>query len=313
MLKISKNPEKFSPLKDLGIKLRSIGTTYENREIWMISLIVKDGKKKSAIWIVCAVHAREWISPSFCLYAIDESIKNSLLKNFDVFIVPVANPDGYEYSWTNNRLWRKNRRPKTAEKVSRLPSLECKKDPSFLNEQLLDVTQRSNQDVRIQKSKQTSSAASSFVFSPTSVQEQFDCKGIDINRNFDSYWAKSCGIHCNDFCSGTYPGTSPFSEAESRAIRDAVNSTKSLQDIAAFIDVHSYGQMWLSPYGWLGKYAVHNQELHRVAKVAVSALKSVNGTSYRYGSSVDLLKKNATGSTRDWAQQKVKDQIKYYS
>ncbi|XP_050396314.2 carboxypeptidase B-like [Patella vulgata] len=32
-----------------------------------------------------------------------------MLNNFDWIIIPVTNPDGYEYSHTNDRYWRKNR------------------------------------------------------------------------------------------------------------------------------------------------------------------------------------------------------------
>ena len=31
--------------------------------------------------------------------------------HFDFYIIPVLNPDGYVYSWTTNRMWRKNMRP----------------------------------------------------------------------------------------------------------------------------------------------------------------------------------------------------------
>ena len=54
----------------------------------------------------CGIHAREWISPAFCLYAIDRLVereREKLLQNYDFYIIPVANPDGYEYSWTGNR------------------------------------------------------------------------------------------------------------------------------------------------------------------------------------------------------------------
>lgn len=33
----------------------------------------------------------------------------SLIDNVDFYIVPVLNPDGYRYTWTQDRLWRKNR------------------------------------------------------------------------------------------------------------------------------------------------------------------------------------------------------------
>lgn len=33
----------------------------------------------------------------------------SILNNFDVIICPIINVDGYDYTWTTNRLWRKTR------------------------------------------------------------------------------------------------------------------------------------------------------------------------------------------------------------
>lgn len=31
------------------------------------------------------------------------------LNNIDIYVLPVANPDGYEYTWTTDRSWRKTR------------------------------------------------------------------------------------------------------------------------------------------------------------------------------------------------------------
>lgn len=61
------------------------------------------------------IHAREWISTATVLYIINELVENrdSLEKEFsdvDFHIVPLMNPDGYEYSHESERLWRKNRR-----------------------------------------------------------------------------------------------------------------------------------------------------------------------------------------------------------
>lgn len=41
-------------------------------------------------------------------YASDSSIK-ALVDKFDFYITPIVNPDGFVYSQTTDRLWRKNR------------------------------------------------------------------------------------------------------------------------------------------------------------------------------------------------------------
>jgi murein tripeptide amidase MpaA len=40
--------------------------------------------------------------------------QEDLLAVYDFYILTLANPDGYEYSWTKDRMWRKNRRPLAA-------------------------------------------------------------------------------------------------------------------------------------------------------------------------------------------------------
>lgn len=45
-------------------------------------------------------------------YIIDYLVENSENLQADYYILPVANPDGYEYTFGSDRLWRKNRRQK---------------------------------------------------------------------------------------------------------------------------------------------------------------------------------------------------------
>jgi len=71
------------------------------------------------VWIDGTTHAREWITPSVILYMIEKIITEKIKANF--IIVPVINPDGYEYTWHVDRLWRKNLRPG----VSRSIDKEC--------------------------------------------------------------------------------------------------------------------------------------------------------------------------------------------
>jgi len=100
------------------------GQTLEGRDIKGIRFSAPDmpGNPRSARPAVLfngAQHAREWISPMTNMYIADFMLSGygtdariqEILQNVEVFVVPVVNADGYVYTWTTQRLWRKNRRP----------------------------------------------------------------------------------------------------------------------------------------------------------------------------------------------------------
>ncbi|MFT5424758.1 MAG: hypothetical protein ACI89L_002558 [Phycisphaerales bacterium] len=102
--------------------VQQIGTSVEGREIYAILISAPDtaqnprAQRKVVQWNGTQ-HAREWISPMTVLYLADQLLAQStsdpriagLLQTTEFAIVPISNPDGYVYSWTNYRLWRKNR------------------------------------------------------------------------------------------------------------------------------------------------------------------------------------------------------------
>lgn len=51
------------------------------------------------------LHAREWVTLPATLYAIEKLVidvtESDLVNDIDWIIMPVANPDGYEFSHTN--------------------------------------------------------------------------------------------------------------------------------------------------------------------------------------------------------------------
>lgn len=67
------------------------------------------------IIIEANIHAREWISHATTTWIINELLTstNSTVQNMantiNWYIIPMMNPDGFEFSRTNNRNWRKNR------------------------------------------------------------------------------------------------------------------------------------------------------------------------------------------------------------
>ncbi|XP_075981335.1 carboxypeptidase B-like [Anticarsia gemmatalis] len=96
------------------------------------------------------------------------------LDKFDIFLIPIANPDGYAYVMGRDIYWNKNMSP------------------------------------------------------------QSDCNGAMLDRNFDVAWNSSQGLGS---CSQSYPGPAPFSEAETKAIRNVFH--RHGHKIVAYINVHA--------------------------------------------------------------------------
>ena len=103
-------------------KLVKLGTTLKGREILALKVTqgargVKDGSRPAVLYSATQ-HAREWISTEVNRRLLnwyvdrcqaDDQVKN-LLKKTELWFVLVANPDGYQYTFDVERLWRKNLR-----------------------------------------------------------------------------------------------------------------------------------------------------------------------------------------------------------
>ncbi|KAM9753502.1 carboxypeptidase A4 [Menidia menidia] len=93
-----------------------IGRSYENRPMYVLEFST-GGNKRPAIWIDTGIHSREWVSQATGVwtankiatdYGTDVSL-TSLLNTMDIYMLILANPDGYAYTHTNDRMWRKTR------------------------------------------------------------------------------------------------------------------------------------------------------------------------------------------------------------
>eukprot|EP00002_Diphylleia_rotans_P005319 TRINITY_DN14445_c0_g1_i1.p1 TRINITY_DN14445_c0_g1~~TRINITY_DN14445_c0_g1_i1.p1 ORF type:complete len:422 (-),score=68.61 TRINITY_DN14445_c0_g1_i1:78-1343(-) len=97
----------ISTLFSLGNK------THEGRTLVGIKISTGNRNNKS-VWFHGGQHAREWISPSTVMYVTEQILREirttPSLSAIDWYILPVMNADGYEYTWTKDRMWRKNRR-----------------------------------------------------------------------------------------------------------------------------------------------------------------------------------------------------------
>ena len=123
------------------------------------------------------------------------------------------------------------------------------------------------------------------------------CFGVDTNRNWGFQWGLNSGSS-GSACSDTYRGPAPFSEPETQAISNAITSL--MPNVRAHIDVHSYGQWILSPWGWTLD-APQDLPLFDYFGEAMEAaiLSTPGGEVYTSGQSSILLYL-VSGGSKDW-------------
>lgn len=99
------------------------GDTVEGRDLWAYTITGPDAPGNAAadrpvvLWNG-GQHAREWVSPMTVTYIASRLVDGygsdievtELMNSVRFVIVPVLNPDGYLYTWSTERYWRKNRR-----------------------------------------------------------------------------------------------------------------------------------------------------------------------------------------------------------
>jgi len=129
--------EEFNRYKDIVEQLRSTSNSYSSsskltflphkttRGLKVYGLRIHERlatKAKPTIILDGAMHGRDWITTSTLVYLtkilLDSSTEPALktkitkvLKNYDIIIYPVVNPDGYEYTHYSDRFWRKTLSP----------------------------------------------------------------------------------------------------------------------------------------------------------------------------------------------------------
>nr|XP_023400394.1 carboxypeptidase A4 [Loxodonta africana] len=222
-----------------------IGHSFENRPLYVLKFSTGAGERRPAIWLNAGIHSREWISQATGIWTARKIVSDykkdtavtSILEKMDIFLLPVANPDGYVYTQTKNRFWRKTR--------SRNPGSNC--------------------------------------------------IGADPNRNWNASFAGE-GSSDNP-CSEVYHGPHANSEVE---VKSVVNFIQEHGNFKCFIDLHSYSQLLMYPYGYTVSKAPDAEELDEVARRAAKALASLSGTQYQVGPICTTVYP-ASGSSTDWA------------
>jgi hypothetical protein len=93
--------------------------TFEGRHIVAVKISdhVTQEEDEPAFLLVGAHHAREIVTPIVALHAIEQFTQQygldpaitALVDEYEIWVAPVWNPDGYEYVFATDNYWRKNR------------------------------------------------------------------------------------------------------------------------------------------------------------------------------------------------------------
>lgn len=98
--------------QDLVRFVPSIGQSVQGRDLFAvhISANISSSTKKPKVWFQSLIHPREWLTGSTTQWLAHEliSTRPELLEQVEIIFIPVVNPDGYEITWTTNRMKRTN-------------------------------------------------------------------------------------------------------------------------------------------------------------------------------------------------------------
>lgn len=245
----------------------SIGTSVEGRTLWCLKISDNPtiDENEPEVLYNALIHAREPAAMEVVIYFMNYLLENystrpdiaELVNGRELFFIPCANPDGYEYNRINDPdgggLWRKNR--------------------------------RNNGD---------------------------GTYGIDLNRNWGLTWGLDDEGSSPFTSDETYRGTAAFSEPETAAFRDFINS----RNFIGSLDYHTYSNIILFPWGtdyYQGTgLCVDDPEFRVIVDSMSAAIAAVNGSAYRTGPPWELLY-NTNGGSFEWEYGDTTGHAKMYS
>lgn len=115
--------------------------------------------------------------------------------------------------------------------------------------------------------------------------------GVDLNRNYGYFWGYDNTGSSPDSTTDTYRGPAPFSEPETRVIRDFCIQ----HDFKITLNYHTYSNLLVYPWGYIPQFNTPDSTIYRnYAKF----LTQYNG--YIYGTGDETVGYITNGDSDDW-------------
>jgi Zinc carboxypeptidase len=290
---------------------------------------------KPGVVLTGGIHAREWIAVEIAYLVAEYLIKHystapqnryqrtirDLVNNRRIFIIPMLNPDGNEYtvfsSAPDHRLWRKNRRPLPTTPAAWVTLLTNglppgnNNPPPFTNVQVADHPPDASAEYEVPIYQVPLDI-------PLEDSERYTCTlpvnvtGIDLNRNLRAggwgYDALGYPPDADPQPSGSasppspgYFGPAGGSEAETANLQTLLYQVGP-GGIAASIDYHSRGQLILFP-SELSYFGGVGPDYNLLGRTLQSLVHGQGVSDYRLGTPRQLMSADATGTVMDYASQ----------
>lgn len=240
----------------------SLGQSAEGREIWALKISQGadhlDTSGRPGVVLTGVHHAREWMSLEPPLkvaqqllegYTSDPAMRERV-DQAEIWVVPVVNPDGYEFSREHDNLWKKNRRPVGTTACGQpTDAIGTDLNRNYLSPRTLDQAMyRPPGD------------------SPCSTED-------DVNHTSD------------DPHSPHYRGPSGNSEPEIQALLALELGRGNVQGV---LDHHGYGEMILYPWSHTNQPAPDSEAMRALGEKMNRALASDGTTPFKVMQSAAL-------------------------
>jgi len=227
------------------MSLESIGVTYEGRDIWMVKLSdnVEDTEDEPGVLFMGAHHGNEKPSFEVLIFFIQHMVENYGKENTDDDGDGLINEDPIDgFDNDGDGL------------VDEDPSEDRVRDV-MNNTQIFLIPMVSPDGVEADSRKNCAPNYGPFGFS-----KEITSYGVNLNRNYDDPWflyylfPMKYHLVMNMLDSSfNYRGPYPFSENETRSVRDFVET----QDISISLSYHSYSEVMFYPWMHTTRPAPH--------------------------------------------------------